>query len=302
MNIKIATIITCFNRKDKTTSCLAHLFEATNNYNIQHSQLPIELAIFLTDDGCTDGTGSGAETVSTDKYYGTVYTNNETGYRVVIEDDAQLLTDDEKSQLAETMKDITPYGDVAFKSIDYNPYNTETYIERYYNSIFGTGSGTVFLIDMDNRNIWIYSDGSIYSTITTAYANVITDNVYTYASDRDYFTCANKAFIQETALLQGRRISQPMKYISNALLAIAIAILINYFIVRQTSRVRKASDNEIVNGVFANNAFNNVSVNFIRQTRTYSPRSSSSSGSSGSHSGGGGGGGGHSGGGGGHSF
>ena len=249
-----------------------------------------------------DGIGPGAETVSTDKYYGTVYTNNETGYRVVIEDDAGLLTDDEKSQLAETMKDITPYGDVAFKSIDYNSYSTETYIERYYNSIFGTGSGTVFLIDMDNRNIWIYSDGSIYSTITTAYANVITDNVYTYASDRDYFSCANKAFIQEAALLQGRRISQPMKYISNALLAIAIAILINYFIVRQTSRVRKASDNEIVNGVFANNAFNNVSVNFIRQTRTYSPRSSSSSGSSGGHSGGGGGGGGHSGGGGGHSF
>ena len=250
-----------------------------------------------------DGIGPGAETMSTDKYYGTVYTNSETGYSVIIEDDASLLSNDEKIQLAETMKDITPYGSVAFKSISYNPYSsTSSFVEKYYHSLFGTGSGTVFLIDMDNRNIWIYSDGSIYSTITTAYANVITDNVYAYASDKDYFTCANKAFIQEAALLQGRRISQPMKYISNALLAIAIAILINYFIVRQTSRVRKASDNEIVNGVFANNAFNNVSVNFIRQTRTYSPRSSSSSGSSGGHSGGGGGGGGHSGGGGGHSF
>ena len=249
----------------------------------------------------TSNTAADSGTGNADRNSGTVYTNSETGYSVIIEDDASLLSNDEKNQLAETMKDITPYGDVAFKSIDYNPYSTETYIERYYNSIFGTGSGTVFLIDMDNRNIWIYSDGSIYSTITTAYANVITDNVYTYASDRDYFSCANKAFIQEAALLQGRRISQPMKYISNALLAIAIAILINYFIVRQTSRVRKASDNEIVNGVFANNAFNNVSVNFIRQTRTYSPRSSSSSGSSSGHSGGGGGGG-HSGGGGGHSF
>ena len=250
----------------------------------------------------TSNTAADSGTGNADRNSGTVYTNSETGYSVIIEDDASLLSNDEKIQLAETMKDITPYGDVAFKSIDYNPYSTETYIERYYNSIFGTGSGTVFLIDMDNRNIWIYSDGSIYSTITTAYANVITDNVYTYASDRDYFSCANKAFIQEAALLHGRRISQPMKYISNALLAIAIAILINYFIVRQTSRVRKASDNEIVNGVFANNAFNNVSVNFIRQTRTYSPRSGSSSGSSGGHSGGGGGGGGHSGGGGGHSF
>ena len=250
----------------------------------------------------TSNTAADSGTGNADRNSGTVYTNSETGYSVIIEDDASLLSNDEKSQLAETMKDITPYGDVAFKSIDYNPYSTSSFVEKYYHSLFGTGSGTVFLIDMDNRNIWIYSDGSIYSTITTAYANVITDNVYTYASDKDYFTCANKAFIQEAALLQGRRISQPMKYISNALLAIAIAILINYFIVRQTSRVRKASDNEIVNGVFANNAFNNVSVNFIRQTRTYSPRSSSSSGSSGGHSGGGGGGGGHSGGGGGHSF
>ena len=251
----------------------------------------------------TSNTAAGSGTDNADKNSGTVYTNSETGYSVIIEDDASLLSNDEKIQLAETMKDITPYGSVAFKSISYNPYSsTSSFVEKYYHSLFGTGSGTVFLIDMDNRNIWIYSDGSIYSTITTAYANVITDNVYTYASDRDYFSCANKAFIQEAALLQGRRISQPMKYISNALLAIAIAILINYFIVRQTSRVRKASDNEIVNGVFANNAFNNVSVNFIRQTRTYSPRSSSSSGSSGGHSGGGGGGGGHSGGGGGHSF
>lgn len=63
MNIKIATIITCFNRKEKTTSCLAHLFEATNNYNIQHSQLPIELAIFLTDDGCTDGTADAVKNI-----------------------------------------------------------------------------------------------------------------------------------------------------------------------------------------------------------------------------------------------
>ena len=63
MNIKIATIITCFNRKNKTTSCLAHLFEATNNYNIQHSQSPIELAIFLTDDGCTDGTADAVKNI-----------------------------------------------------------------------------------------------------------------------------------------------------------------------------------------------------------------------------------------------
>lgn len=63
MSIKIATIITCFNRKEKTISCLTHLFEAENKYNIQHSQHSIELYIYLTDDGCTDGTANAVRNV-----------------------------------------------------------------------------------------------------------------------------------------------------------------------------------------------------------------------------------------------
>ena len=49
--MKIAVILTCFNRKQKTLSCLKSLFEARNNYRPK-----IDLHIYLTDDGCTDGT------------------------------------------------------------------------------------------------------------------------------------------------------------------------------------------------------------------------------------------------------
>lgn len=45
----IAVLLTVFNRKDKTLKCLQHLF----------NQLPIEgysIDVYLTDDGCTDGT------------------------------------------------------------------------------------------------------------------------------------------------------------------------------------------------------------------------------------------------------
>lgn len=49
--MKIAVILTCFNRKQKTLSCLKSLFEARDNY-----QPKIDLNIYLTDDGCTDGT------------------------------------------------------------------------------------------------------------------------------------------------------------------------------------------------------------------------------------------------------
>lgn len=53
--MKIAVLLTCFNRKEKTLSCLAGLYESQRVYNERNSS-PIELEVFLTDDGCTDGT------------------------------------------------------------------------------------------------------------------------------------------------------------------------------------------------------------------------------------------------------
>lgn len=228
-----------------------------------------------------------------------VYTDATTGYSVYIDDEANLLTEAQCAELQAIMQDITAYGNVAFKTIDTNTYSsTESFISSYYRQLFGSSSGTIFVIDMDYRNIWIHSNGAIYNTITNSYADSITDNVYTYASNRDYFSCAAKVFEQELTLLKGQKIRQPMKYISNALLAIILAVIINYFIVKMYSRTPKASDNEILSGIFANNSFDNYQLQFTHTTKQYSPPSSSSSGGSG------GGGGGHSsgGGGGGHSF
>jgi len=48
---KIAVLLTCFNRKEKTLSALDSLFKATNA-----SIEPLEITVYLTDDGSTDGT------------------------------------------------------------------------------------------------------------------------------------------------------------------------------------------------------------------------------------------------------
>jgi uncharacterized protein len=155
---------------------------------------------------------------------------------------------------------------------------------------------------MEKRYLWIYSDGAIYKTVTNSYADTITDNVYSYASKEDYLTCASKAFEQVNTLLEGRRIAQPMKYISNALLAIVLALMINYFLVMTRSRSQKASDGQVLNGIFSKVAITNTHTEFVNQTRRYSPRSSSSSSSSSSGSRSSGGGSRSSGGGGGHRF
>lgn len=226
--------------------------------------------------------------------------NRDTGYTAVIEDEADLLTNSQEEQLLAYMAQITEYGNAAFVTIDHNPYSsTQSYAENYTDSRFGSSSGTLFLIDMDHREIYIDTKGSMRKRITSAYANTITDNIYTYASDADYYTCAYKAFEQIYTLLEGGRIAQPMKYISNAFLAIVLAMLINYFIVMTISRKRKASVSEVMPGIFRKVELHNTRVSFTHQTKHYSPQSSGSGG--GGHSGGGGGGGGgHSGGG--HSF
>ena len=217
---------------------------------------------------------------------------------MIIEDDADLLSDQEEASLAETMEGITAYGNVAFKSIAYNEYSTERYIKNYYSEMFGSRSGTVFLIDMDNRNIWIHSNGGIYRVITNSYADTITDNVYRYASDREYFSCANEAFSQILTLLQGNRIAQPMKYISNVLLAVILGLLITYFMVRAMSVSAKPSEKELLEATRYQYRLNNPQMIHTGTTKKYDPPSSGgSSGGGGGSSGGGGGGGG-----GGHSF
>lgn len=239
---------------------------------------------------------SHSETVSDEKI---VYINHETSYSAVIEDDAQLLDEEERQKLSESMQAVTAYGNAAFKTTDSNDQDTESYARQYYTEQFGTDSGTLFLIDMDNRNIWIHSDGAVYKVITTSYANTITDNVYRYASAGDYYECAAKAYEQITDLLKGYKIAQPMKYINNILLALILALLLNYGAVSFFARLRKPGRKELLGSTVNHFSYTRPEVRFVRESRTYNPVSSSSSGGS---SGGGGGGGSRSGGGGGHRF
>lgn len=132
------------------------------------------------------------------------YTNQDTGYRVLVEDGAELLTEEERLELAREMQGITAYGSAAFVTVENNDFSTESFARDYYMDRFGTDSGTVFVIDMDNRNIWIHSDGAVYRVVTTAYANTVTDNVYRYASRGDYYECAKEAFGEIRRCWMGR--------------------------------------------------------------------------------------------------
>lgn len=227
------------------------------------------------------------------------YVNTETGYKAVIEDDANLLKDYEINNLYDEMSKLTKYGNIIFKSIESNYDTTDSYARDYYHDNYGTRSGTLFLIDMNNREIYIFSDGSNYKIITSAKAYIITDNTYRYATNKNYYKCASVAFSQVNTLLEGGKISEPMRYITNALAAIVIASLINFIIVLITTSIKKADNKELMSNCNIKFNTSNIDVTKTGTHRVYSPVSESSGGGGSSGSGGGGG---SSGGGGGHSF
>lgn len=222
----------------------------------------------------------------------------DSGFQLIIDDQADLLSDEEEAKLKQEMVKLTEFGNIAFVSIDSNSSSTSYFASSYYHSHFGTDSGSIFLIDMANREIYIFSDGYNYSVITNSKAYIITDNIYKYASYQKYYECAYQAFEQMNTLLSGGKIFEPMRHISNFVLAIVSAFFINFIIVLINSSVKKASNNEIIKTCDVTFNAANIVGRKTGTHRVYSPQSSGSSGGSS----GGGGGGGSSGGGGGHSF
>lgn len=249
-----------------------------------------------------------AQTVSFDEDYesgqsgddgSSRYKNSATGYESVIIDQADLLTDGEENSLLEVMNPITQYGNCVFVSTSVNSGSTEDMAESVFNGRYGnnTVNGVLFIVDMQNRYLYVYHSGNaVSSIITDGRCNTIADNVYKYASNGDYYTCATNVYDQAFTLLEGGMIAQPMKLVSNVLLSIVFGMIIAYLIVRAMSSTRMASQAEMLAAIQYSENFANYQKVFTGQTRKYDPPSSSSSG------GGGGGGGGGSSGGGGHSF
>ena len=206
--------------------------------------------------------------------------NEETGYVYVLDDSADFLTDSQENSLQKQLYDLTAYCNVAFvTTTGHSKSSTEDFAADYFDDVFGPHSnGTIFVIDRCLNEIYLYSDGQAHKIITNSRARSITDNTYTYARDKDYYTCAYKVFTQIETLMQGKRIAEPMRYLCSALLAIVAALFLNLFFALWSSRSHKADRRQVMTGLYAQMQINNPRTQFIRQSRTYSPVSSGSSG------------------------
>ena len=173
----------------------------------------------------------------------TTETNEETGYTLVIQDDAGLLDAAELAQVQEAMRPILQYASVGFltrPSGDTMSGNSAAKAKSWGYDKFGNTRFTVFIIDMSRRHMDIFASEKLSGTLTSAEENSITDNVYKLATDGEYGKCAVKAFNQIEWVLKGEKIPTPMKYISNALIALIAALLAAYVLISGWIRKEQA--------------------------------------------------------------
>ena len=90
-------------------------------------------------------------------------------YSIIIEDDADLLTEMEEQQLRTQMKVLTEFGHVMFKTTNTaNGISSLRYIQNYYYSKLGNQSGVAFYIDMNKTQICACATGGLDRIITSS--------------------------------------------------------------------------------------------------------------------------------------
>ena len=217
-------------------------------------------------------------------------TDTETGYTLVIHDEGNLIDSTELAAVQEAMRPVLRYACAGFLTYANtgNTRNSATKAQEWGDRTFGSGTRfTVFIIDMNNRHLDIYASRPLSGVLTAAEENSIADNVYRYASRGDYAGCAREAFTQIAKVLQGEKIATPMKYASNALLALIVAILAAFLLISGWAKKEQEVSMPTVVKAAAAGAGTVIVANRLKKVVHHE-----SSSGGGGHGGGGGGGGG----------
>ena len=232
-------------------------------------------------------------------------------YNIIIDDQADLLTPSLEAALVADMLPLTRYGCVAFYTTDTGWGSAEYKANEFLDTNFTTNrrglSCTVFMIDMQKREIWIQSRGGMNSfrtRITASECYTVTDSTAVYATRRDYYGCASRTFRLMLDVIQGHTVPSPMRWICSAMLAAFIALIIDWRIVQKESvQERPEKQSDFYSARYTTATLEIVSEKLVKSKKTArSSDSGSSCGGGGCGGGGCGGGGGGCGSGGGSSF
>ena len=113
----------------------------------------------------------------------------------IVMDDADLLTPEEEEELLQAMSPLCDRCCVIFWTTDEeDSRDEETKARDFLMGQIGDADGLIFMIDMYNRYIEIWSTGNIAQFVTAEDASRITAETSSYATNSDYLGCAKETF------------------------------------------------------------------------------------------------------------
>lgn len=108
-------------------------------------------------------------------------------------DQADLLTDEEEQEFqsyAESMKDIWKMNFMVVTTDNAEGKSSMEYADDFYDSHFPEGSevdGMLYLLDMDNREIYLSTSGLAIRYLTDDRIESVLDEAFEYVADGDYY-------------------------------------------------------------------------------------------------------------------
>ena len=167
-------------------------------------------------------------------------------YRVYMQDDADLLTDEEEQRLIGVMEGLLPHGNVAFLSTAKGSGPTAQKALDYRENTLGLPRRIpliLLIIDMKNREIYLFSQGSLESVITRSNATAITEEAARYLSGGKYYLGAEKAFVLTQDLFVTRTVPSAMRLTAALVAAPALGLLVAALVMLRSSQLHSASRN-----------------------------------------------------------
>lgn len=170
---------------------------------------------------------------------------NKSRYDFFIDDGARVLTDEQEEQLRANLDSFAQEGNIRIVTLSQNELTAKEYAREIYRHYQPQREKViVFVVDLDNRQIGFWGCTYLYQINSNYYDELIEENAYSYFNEEKYFECIDSAFSQYKTLADGGRICQPMKYIANGMLAISLAVFINFGIMRRISVVKVQTEDE----------------------------------------------------------
>lgn len=117
-------------------------------------------------------------------------------------DQAELFLEEEEEELQQAIDALREKMDMdaAVVTAEENPGSAQAYADDFYEAHgFGTGSGhdgALLLIDMDNRELCISTQGKMVRYLTDSRIEAVLDDMYGYAAAGEYYQAA-EVFVED---------------------------------------------------------------------------------------------------------